>query len=298
MDKNHTKLLENRNASKFPYQVLNNNEFDRICYRTIEKLKKYPMFDGLILTGSFAKDNQDIYSDIDFMIVVQEKSLADGFALWKSFLSCLNSVLVLDELAPLEWISSLETTSNGIFKIDYDFVTENKLQEMIETSFAAGTGLCHGKILFDKSGTVQKAYDFVHPPDERLQFSLVKINQFIITAWSAIRMLYRGELFEAYDIVNSMRNPHILSLLMQLHETPFENYRHFEEKINPEWKERIAGTICGVNGKELVGACLALISIFQDLWKESGNKITDQQKTVIDAMEKALISYKPEKGDA
>ena len=102
MDKKHTKSLKNRNASRFPYQVLNNNELDRICYRTIEKLKKYPMFDGLILTGSFAKDNQDIYSDIDFVIVVQEKSLADGFALWKSFLSCLNSVLVLDELAPLE----------------------------------------------------------------------------------------------------------------------------------------------------------------------------------------------------
>lgn len=298
MDKKHTKSLKNRNASRFPYQVLNNNEFDRICYRTIEKLKKYTMVDGLILTGSFAKDNQDIYSDIDFVIVVQEKSLADGFALWKSFLSCLNSVLVLDELAPLEWISSLETTSNGIFKIDYDFVTENKLQEMIETSFAAGTGLCHGKIFFDKSGNIRKTYSIVHPSKGSLQVPLVKINQFIITAWSAIRMLYRGELFEAYDIVNSMRNPHILSLLMQLHETPFENYRHFEDKINPEWKERIAGTICEVNGKEIAGACLALIDVFKDLWKENGNKITEQQKAVIGAMGKALNSYKPEKGDA
>jgi hypothetical protein len=275
-----------------PKRPLTPKELDLICNHTIEGLKNNPIFDGLILMGSYIKQTQDSYSDIDFVIVVQDDALAEAVSIWKSFLSARLDVLTIDELTPLEWVSCLEVHAVGILKIDYDFIARSNLMDKVQTAFTTKTGLCHGKILYDKSGMLGKAYDSVNHTSGILKYPSYTMDQFIIITWSAIRMLLRGELFETHDILTTMRDPYISSLLLKLHDAPFENYRYFESKISSDWKQKIMETHCQIEAREMAISCIKIVGLFQDLWVKTGNTITDRQNLVIDAINNELEAYK------
>lgn len=275
-----------------PKRPLTPKELDLICNHTTEGLKNNPVFAGLILMGSYTKQTQDSYSDIDFVIVVQDDALVEAVSIWKSFLSTRPEVLTIDELTPLEWVSCLESNAVGIIKIDYDFIASSKLQDKVQAAFTTKTGLCHGKILYDKSGMLGKAYDLVNHAPDTPKYPLYTMDQFIIIAWSAIRMLLRGELFETHDILRTMRDPYISSLLLKLHDAPFENYRYFENKISSDWRQTIIDTHCGIEAHEMIISCIKLVGMFKDLWVKTGNTITVKQNVLIDTMINELETNK------
>ncbi len=277
---------------KLPDRILTPEEMDSICSQVIQELKNNPVFDGLILMGSYAKQTPDYCSDLDFVIVVQDQTLAQAVSKWKEFLSARTQVLAIDELAPLEWVSCLESHPAGILKIDFDFIVGNKLQESIQTAFDNKTGLFHGKILYDRSGLLKKAYTSVESSPPQIKYPSFTMDQFLIVTWSAVRMLYRGELFETYDILRTMRDPYISTLLLKLHNAPFENYRFFEKKINSAWRQKFVETHCRVEGKEMALSCIRLVDLFQDIWTRTGNTINEAHRITIDTIKKELEAYK------
>ncbi len=285
-----TELFNNESEFRFPNQTLPTREFERICTRTIDNLKNNSMFEGLILVGSFSKQTQDQYSDIDFIIVTTDKMLADAFEYWSSILDDIKSVFIKDEMETLECLSSLETTPFGIIKIDYDFVENSQLKENFEESISTGTGLIDGEVLFDKSGRIQRLFDARFLKSGSLKWPKVYTNQFLISMWSALRMIYRKELYEAFDIINTLRDPFILSLLSELHNKPFENYRHLEKVIDEKWLKRFQKTFCNPNEKELIIACSQILNLYHDLCTICGIEFTATQRSTVEIIEKNLYS--------
>lgn len=103
-------------------------------------------------------------------------------------------------------------------------------------------------------------------------------------------------MFEAYDILIAMRDPHILSLVMQLHDVPFENYRRIEGKIDTSWQRKIAHTICNPVPDQIAGSCRDLIELYKLLWEKLGNQTTETQTAVLNLMVDVLAMFQTGQG--
>ena len=289
-------MIPPTNNVSWPSRALRAQELDALLSRTTKEFESHPEIDGLIFMGSYAQQIQDKNSDVDLVIITRNESLAESVSAWKTYLSSLPTVLVMDELESLAWVATLETTSVGLVKIDYDFISTENIKDEVQKSMVTQTGLCHGKILFDRSGHLAQAYACSKPSLNYPKDPVTTMDQFIITAWSLIRMLDRGEVFEAYDIMIAMRDPHILSLVMQLHNVPFENYRRIEEKIDVPWQQKIAHTICDPVPDQIAGSCIDLIELYKLLWEKLDSQITETQKAVLNVMVDVLATFQTGQG--
>jgi predicted nucleotidyltransferase len=284
------------NKISWPSSELSAQELDGLLTRTVKEVESRPEIDGLIFMGSYVTQMQDENSDVDLVIIIRDENLAESVFAWKSYLSLLPTVLVMDELESLVCVATLETTSVGLVKIDYDFISTKNINDEVQKAMITQTGLCHGKILFDRSGHLARAYACSKSPLIYPKYPVTTMDQFIITTWSLIRMLNRGEVFEAYDILIAMRDPHILSLVMQLHNVPFENYRRIEEKIDVSWQQKIAHTFCDPVPDQISGSCIDLIKLYKLLWRKLDNKITEIQMAVLNVMVDALATIQTGQG--
>lgn len=285
-----------KNNISWPTRALSPQELDGLLTRTVKEVKSRPEIDGLIFMGSYAQQIQDENSDVDLVITTRDDTLAESVSGWKAYLSSLPTVLVMDELESLAWVATLETTSVGIVKIDYDFISTEKIKDEVKKAIITQTGLCHGKILFDRSGHLAQAYACTKPSLGYPKYPVTTVEQFIITTWSLLRMLKRGVVFEAYDIMITMRDPHILSLIMQLHNVPFENYRRIEDRIDVSWQQKIADTICAPVPDQIAGSCIDLIELYNLLWGKLGNQTTETQTAVLNLMVDVLAKFQTDQG--
>lgn len=283
--------MTSSNKISWPSSELSSQELDGLLTRTVKEVESRPEIDGLIFMGSYVTQMQDENSDVDLVIIIRNENLAESVFAWKSYLSLLPTVLVMNELESLVCVATLETTSVGLLKIDYDFISTENINDEVQKAMITETGLCHGKILFDRSGHLARAYACSKPSLIYPKYPVTTMDQFIITTWSLIRMLNRGEVFEAYDILIAMRDPHILSLVMQLHDVPFENYRRFEVKIDMSWQKKIARTICDPVPDQIAGSCFDLIELYKLLWRKLDNQITETQMAVLNVMVDALATF-------
>ena len=279
------------NNISWPSRALNAQELDGLLTRTVKEVESHPEIEGLIVMGSYVTQIQDENSDVDLVIITRDDALAESIFDWKTYLSSLPTVLVMDELDPLSWVATLETTPVGLVKIDYDFISIENINDDVQKALITQTGLCHGKILVDRSGHLAQAYACSKPSLDFPKYPVTTMDQFIITTWSLIRMLDRGEVFEAHGIMITIRDPHILSLVMQLHNIPFENYRRLEEKIDASWQQKIAHTICGPVPDQIAVACIDLVELYKLLWERLDNQTTDTQKSVLNLMVDVLARF-------
>ena len=289
-------MTPQKNNISWPTRALSPQEFDGVLTRTVKEVKSHPEIDGLIFMGSYAQQIQDENSDVDLVIISRDEALAESISAWKTYLSSMPTVLVMDVLESLAWVSSLETTSVGIVKIDYDFISTENINDEVQKAMITQTGLCHGKILFDRSGHLAQAYACPKPSLNYPKYPVTTMDQFIIITWSLLRMLDRGEMFEAYDIMIVMRDPHILSLVMQLHDVPFENYRRIEDKINVSWQQKITHTICDPVQDQIAESCIDLIELYKLLWEKLGNQTTETQTAVLNVMVDVLATFQTGQG--
>ena len=284
------------NNISWPDRALNGHELDDLLTRIVKEVESRPKLDGLIFMGSYAQQIQDKNSDVDIVIITRSDALTESVFAWKIYLSSLPTVLVMDELESLAWVATLESTSVGLVKIDYDFISTENLNNEVQKAITTRTGLCHGQILFDRSGHLTQAYT-----DSKLflnssKYPATTMEQFIITTWSLIRMLDRGEVFEAHDILNTMRDPHILSLVMRVHDVPFENYRRLEEKVGASWQQKISDTICDPVPNKIARSCIGLIELYNLLWEKLGNQTTEIQASIFNVMINVLSTFQHGQG--
>lgn len=181
-----------KNSISWPSRALSAQELDALLTRTVKGVESRPEIEGLIFMGSYARQIQDENSDVDLVIITRDDTLAESVSDWKNYLSSLPTVLVMDELESLAWVATLETTSVGLIKIDYDIISTENINDEVKKAMITQTGLCHGKILFDRSGHLAQAYACTQPSLNNPKYPVTTMDQFIIITWSLIRMLGRG----------------------------------------------------------------------------------------------------------
>ena len=114
------------NKLKYPCKVISKIKFTNIVSRTVKMCSNYSGFIGLLLIGSYAKGTNDIHSDIDFVIVIEDNLFDTHYNSFWNDLQELDSIVISQEMCKSEWISTLENIDRFTYKIDYDLFNFTK----------------------------------------------------------------------------------------------------------------------------------------------------------------------------
>lgn len=224
---------------------------------------------GLCVFGSLASGDADEYSDIDLGILVEHVQLDD----------VLSDSDLIAGVAPLLVRSSTLDNDNCVFalhefggrpiKVDYNY---------FDTTSSPPWFLKNVRILYDPSGELSQFIAL--PCDERLQSSIPS-EYFWVALWSAIRMFRRGELLEACDILNHLRDPVVTQLLSVAYGVPFQNYRRFEQVYPPRIVEWMRRTVARPEPAELKTALCQLVDLYTHAISHSRSTDTQPDAQII-----------------
>jgi len=246
---------------------------------------------GVCLIGSLARNEADRCSDIDLYICVESGTIKSIIAEAPTRASEVGEVLLGDYGFNEQAYVALYKTSLGIVKVDYDFLAIDDLPQLVSKSFASHTHLFHSRILFDRRGRLASALspETMKEKDDDPRLS----NRFFLAAWSVIRMVRRGELWEAFDILNTMRDPMLTRALCCATGVAFENYRRLETKFAPPLQSRLKATIGGPDAEDLLCALVAALDLYEHANVLLGRKLSNTaQATVVSIREEILVLFR------
>jgi len=208
---------------------------------------------GLCVFGSVAAGRADAHSDIDLGLLVGQEQLD----------SLLAAPDLIARVAPvIAWAASragdnclfaIHEFECGFVKIDYNFFTSDDVP-----SWLSG----EAEILYDRSGALTTLKAIRHVRQEPRGFPC---EYFWIGIWNATRMLRRGELLEACDILNHLRDPLMMDLLSRAFQLPFQNYRRVEERYPPNVVQWLRRTFARPEPEELLSALAEMAALYRYL---------------------------------
>jgi len=253
--------------------------FNKLIEDSIKIFCSHENIIGLILIGSFANNSMDVYSDIDLVVIVKQDGKAE-IKKWENHFKKQKEIIVSQIMQQGNWLSTLKKVNNLIVKVDYDFFNYKELKIILKDSFDRGTGICDGKILFERDNIISEV--FKNNSHEKLnQNPEVNINELIVHFYSAIRMYKRGEFFEACDIINQIRDPYLLSLINKRNDLPFENYRKLEQRYSEDIIEKLSATYSSLNMNQIKLSLKNIGYLIINELNTSGYKLTEKQKTLL-----------------
>lgn len=271
----------------YPIKVLPYSDLEFYCERISNFSKNNSSVNGLFLIGSFAQGTQDKYSDIDFVVISNDEKIEEVFSSLFSALSLDSSIILVHDMNYKKWIASLENTSVGTIKIDYDIYGLSTFKQKIIESYNYRTTFYNHRLLYDRNGLISH---FVENQNMyyKIIYPEIDIKKFILGAWTGIRMCLRGELWEARDILNNLIDPFILCLLCNKFNYPFENYRRIEYKIPYEYRERLFRILAKPTYDELTLAYAEIIRLFKELIGINDELLLDNYNIMLDYMEEIV----------
>ena len=249
-----------------------NDTIDRCC----AVLKAEPKVVALYLLGSLAGREADSNSDIDLCVLLNTRDLEPTVARADDIASEVGSVLVGGRSPDSTTYSVLYDVSGRIIKVDYDYFSISQFPSVVSRSMSTRTYLSRRKLLFDRRGDAEQQFLTEHPPVRSQKES--RSAWFMINAWSAIRMVRRGELLEAFDIINHMRDPHVTALLCRAFGVPFENFRRLETKLPPHIIDWLHRTIAMPRRDDVLRSLEELLNLYAHLWGVLGEPVCPQER--------------------
>ena len=242
---------------------------------------------SVYLVGSLARGDADVNSDVDLCILVNKGQRDSIIKDADKIAAAVAPILAGGWLLDSNCYSVLYDLSGQMVKVDYDYYSIEDLPDLITSSMSTQTYLYDRKLLYDCSGTVEDLFKTIDP--SQLQpISHGPHSFFPLSACSVIRMVRRGELLEAMDIINHMRDPHLTRLLCRLYNVPFENYRRMETKLPCEILTWLKRTIARPTKDELLTALRELIGLYLYVGDILGDGIGQQERTACDRIVKEI----------
>ncbi|MFH2053341.1 MAG: hypothetical protein ABIK96_12830 [bacterium] len=217
----------------------------------VDCLRKDTRISGICCFGSLATGAADAYSDLDLGLLVADEQIA-GFA---SSREVPEGVAPVAAMAPCpgdeNCILVLHRFGGEYLKVDYNY-------------FSARTPLpWYGRevrVLFDRDGALdtisRRSRDA--PGGSEPDYGLVAM-----LLWNAVRMVQRGELMEAVDVLAQLRDPLLTGLVCQRYGRVFLNYRRVESTYPPEVVDMLRRTYAGPDTEELWRAIAAVLDVFR-----------------------------------
>lgn len=203
---------------------------EEVARRCLVALSGHSRVSAVFLVGSLARGEADESSDVDLCIVV-DGGASETVAVQSEELIAGIGPRLTGHLSPQPFsYSALLDIGSRVVKIDLDFHDLDDLEALAARSAEGRTYLHSRRCLLDRCSAaetiaaVEAAVGKTGAPD-------LRAAAFLVSAWSVIRMADRGERLEAADILATLRDPPLTSLLCRLCDAPFENYRRLERKL-------------------------------------------------------------------
>lgn len=213
---------------------------------------------GMILGGSLAHGAGDIYSDVDLYVVARDESFEAVFDERDAAARTIGSPLFRFTVDPVPGGSrDYIVMYQGPVKLDLMYYRESEIKP--DPKWARRL------VLKDDSGSLQSVISRSAGivPDS---MALLELNQrFWTWCWYVFGKIMRGELWEAFDGIYTIRSDALLPLLDRTAGRPHEGYRRLERKLDPETAARLAATVAPLETEALYDALQSAIALFCDL---------------------------------
>lgn len=219
---------------------------------------------GVYLSGSFAHGKPDRYSDLDFYVLVrtnERERLKREHATLRAEVGELISEFPATHLGDPNQVIALYRGTYPVH-VDYQYRTRDELVPRVKDQQVL--------ILWDKSGELaawkrkcSAVRDTLAPAEESLQYFEDRFWTWCIYADSKIR---RGELWEARDMIEYLRNRVIVPLMIYRRSLSFEGNRRIETKLSAEAVSVLQSTLQKGHSRESYAkALLALADLYAKL---------------------------------
>jgi hypothetical protein len=256
--------MQTENGSSFLERFAGLPEHKRIASAAYDLFHEDSRIIGLCLSGSFAYGAPDRYSDIDFTIIVPAEQRE---AIIREHMALFHKVGKVGTLFPATHLNIpnliIVFYDKGGFPVhvDYNYVTIDAI---------GPDGYTDLQVLFDRDGTVSGALDVVKtvakdnlPTNEDLQYLEDRFWGWCVYTDAKIE---RGELWEARDGIEYIRNEVLLKLAYYLTKLPHEGNRRLENKFPADILTLLDNSIsAGTSKDDYKRALIALIDGYKKL---------------------------------
>lgn len=217
---------------------------------------------GIFLGGSLAKGNEDLFSDIDLRVIVDEDQYADFVTSKQQLASQFGDVLFFEDMNPNAPFT-IAHYSNFI-KVDLFIYTFSTLHPSIWIQTI--------KIIFDESGKLQ---ELLNQSNQIVyQLSKEEVERWRGKAFSYIHEVYRralrNEMYYALTMINNLRSFIVNGWNMEAgrHSNDAWDWSKIEgERSQLElWQlNLLSGWMCGRDSKEIMKTLHSMIPEFRRL---------------------------------
>ncbi|AMC93127.1 oxalate:formate antiporter [Erysipelothrix larvae] len=224
----------------------------------IQKVLEFSIRDsrliGLAISGSYITKSLDEYSDLDFVIVVEDKSYEEvneqRLLIVEQF-GTLVSAFTGEHVGEPRLIISLY--DSPVLHVDFKFTTLNGLLDRVEDSV----------ILYEENNCITEMYSKKEPhfPTPDLQWIE---DRFWIWVHYACTKIGRRELFETIDFLSFLRQS-VLAPLIQLHLGKLPRGVRKIELDAPQYIEALEKTVATHDYESCVNALKATINLYLEL---------------------------------
>jgi predicted nucleotidyltransferase len=243
----------------------------KIAENILKLLRQDERVLGVYLSGSFAHGKPDQYSDLDFYILVAMENrdrIKKNHAKLRANVGELLSDFPATHMSDPNQIIALYKAKYPVH-VDYQYRTPEELIPRKKD--------CDVLVFWDRSGALKawkkkcvEVRETYAPTQESLQYLEDRFWTWCIYADSKIR---RGELWEARDMIEYLRNNVIVRLLTYSERLPFEGNRRIENKFSVETVSALQSTLQkGHSPKGYSKALLELASLYVQLIDRSTKK--------------------------
>jgi predicted nucleotidyltransferase len=240
----------------------------KIAEKVLRLLEQDERVLGVYLSGSFASGRPDEYSDLDFGILVPAEAREQILQEHAKLRAQVGDILADFPATHLGDPNLLITFYREDYPVHVDF--QYRIKEEL-TPRARDRNVA---VLLDRSGALEEwkaacgdAVESDAPTPEQLQYFEDRLWAWCIYTDSKIK---RGELWEAREAIEYIRNNVLVRVAYYLRSLPFEGNRRIDTKFPRETTSLLESTLpAGHSQKEYSDALFALANAYVQLMDET-----------------------------
>lgn len=243
---------------------------------------------GMVIGGSLASGQADEYSDLDLQLVVEEAGFDRAVGQLREIADAAGRVVAAFTAEHVGLPQMLIVLYDDLIHVDFEPVLLGRLNER-------NAGLT-ALVLWEHHGAVSAALTAARRPEDPARELAWFEGRMWTWSWYIQTKVMRGELYEALDGLQYVRNA-VLFKLLALHRGELESgSRRAEQRLGP-WGDRFSATVPALTQESLMTALREAmrlyVSLADPLLGQHGVPRADEARvTVLQALD-AGLSWRP-----
>lgn len=231
---------------------------------------------GLAIGGSWITNEIDEFSDIDFVLVTENK-IAPNKDLMVSYAEKFGNLIdsfTGEHVGESRLLICLY--DNPLLHVDIKFIIPEELRERIEDPV----------IVWERNNILSEIINHTESCSPKTDFQWIE-DRFWIWIHYLTAKIGRGELFEALDGLNFLRINVLAPLIQFKNGNLPRGYRHMEQQVDSKDLEKLKNTISDYSRESIISTLKEIIRFY----KELRTTIYNSEITLKTATEKRVMQY-------